>query len=68
SVLKAVEELRKIKKELVTTDNIKNIIFKLPMDKESLETKDISIQNASLKQISILNDLFNLKPIGRYEN
>lgn len=67
-VLKAVEELRKIKKELVTTDNIKNIIFKLPMDKESLETKDLSIQNASLKQISILNDLFNLKSIGRYEN
>lgn len=68
SVLAAVGELKKIKRELVTTDNIKNIIFKLPSDNESLETKDISIQNASIKQIAILNEMFNLKPIGRYEN
>lgn len=64
SVLKAVEELKKIKKELVTTDNIKNIIFKLPTGNKSLENKDISIQNASIKQIEILNEMFNLKPTG----
>ena len=32
SVLKAIEELKAIKKELVTTDNIKNIIFGLPRE------------------------------------
>jgi hypothetical protein len=48
SVLKSVDKLKKIKKELVTTANIKNIIFKLPMDNASLETKDVSIQNASI--------------------
>jgi predicted transcriptional regulator len=68
SVLKAIDELKKIKKELVTTDNIKNIIFKLPRDDESPGTKDISIQNASLKQIATLNELFNLKSAGGYEN
>lgn len=68
SVLKAVNKLKKIKKELVTTDNIKNIIFKLPVDKTSSDTKDLSIQNASMKQISILNNLFNLKSMGGYEN
>ena len=68
SILKAVGELKKIKKELVTTDNIKNIIFKLPVNNSSLETKDISIQNASIKQIAILNEMFNLKLMGRYEN
>jgi len=62
------DELKKIKKELVTTDNIKNIIFKLPRDDESPGTKDISIQNASLKQIATLNELFNLKSAGGYEN
>lgn len=67
-VLKSVEELKKIKKELVTTENIKNLIFKLPVDNTSLETKNISIQNASIKQIAILNEMFNLKPMGRYEN
>jgi hypothetical protein len=64
SVLKAVEELKEIKKELVTTDNIKNIIFKLPTGNKSLGNKDISIQNASIKQIKILNEMFNLKPTG----
>lgn len=68
NVLKAIEELKQIKRDLVTTDNIKNIIFKLPSDEASLEPKDISIQKASIKQISILNEMFNLKPVGRYEN
>lgn len=68
TVLKAIAELKKIKKELVTTDNIKNIIFKLPMENEPLQARDISIQNESIRQIAILNDMFNLKPMGRYEN
>ena len=68
SVLKAIEELKAIKKELVTTDNIKNIIFRLPREDTLMKDKDISIQNASIKQIATLNEIFNLKPIGRYEN
>lgn len=60
--------MKKIKKELVTTDNIKNIIFKLPMDNTTSKTKDLSIQKASIKQIAILNEMFNLNPAGRYKN
>ena len=67
SVLKAIKELSSIKTDLVTTDNIKNIVFKLPDDKP-LDNRDTSIQNASLKQIAILNEMFNLKTAGRYEN
>lgn len=68
SVLDAIKELAKIKKEIVNTDNIKNIIFKLPTDNTLLECKDVSIQKASIEQISTLNELFNLKAIGGYEN
>ena len=68
SVLNAIEELKNIKEKLVTTENIKNIIFKLPKDNIPLDSKDISIQKESIKQIAILNELFNLKPTGRYEN
>ena len=68
SVIKAIKELSKIKKEIVNTDNIKNIIFKLPREEDSLKEKDISIQKASIEQISILNDMFNLKNIGGYEH
>ena len=67
-VIKAITELAKIKKEIVNTDNIKNIIFKLPREENSLNEKDISIQKASIEQISILNDMFNLKNIGGYEH
>ncbi len=68
SVLKAIEELSKIKKELVNTDNIKNIIFKLPREETPLNIKDTSIQKKSLEQISSLNAMFNLKSMGGYEN
>ena len=68
SVLNAIDELKKIKKKLVTTDNIKNIIFRLPMDDTPLESKDMSIQNASIKQITILNEMFSLKSMRGYEN
>ena len=68
SVLNAIDELKKIKKKLVTTDNIKNIIFRLPMDDTPLESKDMSIQNASIKQITILNEMFSLKSMMGYEN
>ena len=34
----------------------------------SLKAKDLSIQNESIKQISILNEMFNLKSMGGYEN
>ena len=67
-VIKAITELASIKKEIVNTDNIKNIIFKLPREENSLKEKDISIQKASIEQISILNDMFNLKNIGGYEH
>lgn len=68
SVLDAVDKLKKIKSELVTTDNIKNIIYKLPRDDASLKTKDMSIQKASIEQITILNEMFNLGPMGGYKN
>ena len=68
SVVAAIAELKKIKKELVTTDNIKNIIFKLPLDNTTSKTRDLSIQKASIKQIAILNEMFKLNPVGRCEN
>lgn len=68
SVLKAVKELENIKKEMVNTDNIRNIVFRAPTMGKTLENKDTSIQKASLEQISILNDLFNLKSVGGYKN
>jgi transposase len=68
SVLKAVKELEKIKIEMVNTDNIRNIVFKSPTVLNPLETRDLSIQKASLEQISILNDMFNLKSVGGYKN
>ncbi|MFA7412774.1 MAG: hypothetical protein WCZ27_11085 [Tissierellaceae bacterium] len=67
SVVDAVEELEKIRKSLVTTDNIKNIIFKLPRE-EPVDQKDNSIQLASLSQIALLNEMFNLNTKGGYEN
>jgi uncharacterized protein YPO0396 len=68
SVVAAIAELKKIKKELVTTDNIKNIIFKFPLDNTTSKTRDLSIQKASIKQIAILNEMFKLNPVGRCEN
>ena len=68
SVLNAINELKKIKKELVTNDNIKNIIFKLPSENTPLKTYDLSIQNASIKQIETLNEMFNLNQAGGYKN
>ena len=67
-VIKAIDKLAKIKKEIVNTDNIKNIIFKLPREENPLKEKDPSIQKASIDQITVLNDMFNLKNIGGYEN
>ena len=68
SVLEAIKELEKIKVDMVNTDNIKNIVFKSPTMDNPLETKDLSIQKASLEQISVLNDLFKLNTVGGYEN
>ncbi len=68
SVIDAVNELAAIKKSLVTTDNIKNIIFKLPREEAMAEDKDTSIQLASINQIALLNEMFNLKSKMRYEN
>lgn len=56
--------MKKIKKELVAADNIKNTIFRLPADNTTSKGKDLSIQKASIKQISILNELFNLNLAG----
>lgn len=68
-MLDAVKELSKIKKELVTTDNIKNVIFKkLPGETTLLKPKDASIQKASMNQIYMLNELFNLKSVGGHKN
>ena len=68
SVIDAVKKLVAIKKSLVTTDNIKNIIFKLPREEERTDSKDTSIHLASINQIALLNEMFNLKSKGRYEN
>ena len=68
NVLDAVDKLKKIKSELVTTDNIKNIIYKLPRDDAPLKNRDISIQKASIEQITVLNEMFNLKPMGGHKN
>ena len=38
------------------------------MDNTTSKTKDLSIQKASIKQIAILNEMFNLNPAGRYKN
>ncbi len=53
---------------MVNTDNIRNVVFKVPTVDKPLEAKDLSIQKASLEQISILNDMFNLKSVGGYKN
>ncbi len=68
SVLDAITKLVKIKKEIVNTDNIKNIVFKLPTEVEFLVPKDTSILKASIKQISTLSQMFNLPSMGGYEN
>lgn len=67
-VLSAIEELSKIKEEIVNTDNIKNIIFKSPTKNTSSDNKDSAIQKASINQISILNEMFNLQSVGGYKN
>ncbi len=67
-VTDAINELKQIRKGLVTNDNIKNIIFKLPGDDVSSKTNDVSILNASIKQISLLNEMFNLEHAGGYKN
>ena len=67
-VINAIEKLAKIKSKIVNTDNIKNIISKSPRVELVVENKDKSIQNASINQIAILNDMFNLKSVGGYEN
>ncbi|MCF6463890.1 MAG: hypothetical protein GX300_07930 [Tissierellia bacterium] len=68
SVLEAIKELEKIKVEMINTDNIKNIVFKSPTMDNPLGSKDISIQKASLEQISILNEMFKLNSVGGYGN
>lgn len=69
SVVDAINELKKIKSGLVTTANIRNIVCKTPREYyEPLGAKDLSIQNASIRQIEILNEMFNLKTTGGYKN
>lgn len=63
-VLVAIEELKGIKKSLVTTENIRNIVYRVPTTTDSLKKEDRIIQKASLDQISVLNKLFNLTSIG----
>ena len=63
-----MQDFIKIKKDMVNTDNIRNIASKAPTVDKFLATKDLSIQKASLEQISILNEMFNLKSVGGYKN
>jgi len=64
NVLNAINRLVKIKKDLVTTDNIKNIIYKLP-EENKVETKGSSeIYQASINQITMLNEMFKLNSLG----
>ena len=67
-ILKAIKKLENIRKDMVNTDNIKNIIYNAPTIEEPLKERDLSIQKASLEQIAILNDMFNLKQVGGYKN
>jgi len=68
-ILDAVKELEEIKTDIVNTDNIKNIVFKLPREIAFIELpKDTSILKASIQQISALNQMFNLQSIGGFEN
>lgn len=67
-VIDAINKLKGVRKGLVTNDNIKNIIFKLPGGNIPPKTYDISIQNASIKQIAILNEMFSLNEVGGYKN
>ena len=60
--------MKEIRKELVTNDNIKNIIFKLSANDTPPKAYDVSIHNASMKQIAILSEMFNLKSAGGYKN
>src|SRR5699024_9643983 len=68
TILKAIKELKGIKRSMVNTDNIRNIISRVSTIDKSSKSKDLSIQKSSLEQISKLNDLFNLESIGGYEN
>ena len=68
TVLSAIKELKTIKKSLVTTDNIKNIVYKLPREELRIKREDVEIFESSTKQIQELNNLFNLESMGRYEN
>lgn len=68
TVLKAIKELKGIKRSMVNTDNIRNIISRVATIDKSSKSKDLSIQKSSLEQISKLNNLFNLESIGGYEN
>ena len=68
SIIDAINKLKEIRKGLVTNDNIKNIIFKLPTDNTTPKVYDVSIHNASMKQIALLNEMFNLKHTGGYKN
>ena len=68
TVLSAIKELKTIKESLVTTDNIKNIVYKLPGKDLRIKREDVEIFESSTKQIQELNNLFNLESMGRYEN
>ncbi|PSJ32171.1 hypothetical protein UF10_01990 [Peptostreptococcus russellii] len=68
TVLSAIKELKTIKESLVTTDNIKNIVYKLPGEDLRIKREDVEIFESSTKQIQELNNLFNLESMGRYEN
>lgn len=65
-VLAAVDKLSKIKKDIVNTDNIKNIVTN-SVDVE-IRTKDESIKEQALKQVLILNKMFNLGSVGGCNN
>lgn len=67
-VLNAIEQLAKIKKEIINTDNIKNIVFSKKVEGSAKESKDESIQKQSIEQISILNEMFGLNSLGGYKN
>jgi len=67
-ILNAIKQLSKIKKEIINTDNIKNIVFSTNLEKSPKECKDKSIQKQSIEQISILNEMFGLNSLGGYKN
>ncbi|SHK53350.1 IS21 family transposase [Paramaledivibacter caminithermalis] len=60
NILKIIEKLNKMKKSLVTTDNIKSMAYNNSPSEDIFINIDDDIKNASINMISHINNIFNL--------